>query len=272
MRGTEEFDATDHPTRAIGSLQYQIDPYCSPVTGWNVVIPKFATHDHPFHFSAELNVWDSGVTWNNWVADKSVYVFSHIFAHGAEDSRIFTSICVINTLLLGRSIPAALASIGASVVPPPITPFPLPMKAQTGMVVRPVVAIVAAPAVDDAVTVVAARAPPATSELPFHPIARPPVFIVDTNAALAPLISGKSTADPLTSVQTRPSAESAIHARDPLPTATHRCPGATVLALEYAVHAIPSADHAIILPVEAAHDAGPVATNRFPFHETEFTP
>jgi hypothetical protein len=145
-----------------------------------------------------------------------------MFAHGAEDSRIFTSRCVIKTLLLARSIPAAVVSIGASVVPPPITPFPLPMKAQTGMVVRPVVAIVAADVVDDAVTVVAARAPPTTSELPFHPIARPPVFIVVTNVALAPLISGKSTDEPLTSVQTRPSAESAIHARDPLPTATQR--------------------------------------------------
>ena len=44
------------------------------------------------------------------------------------------------------------------------------------------------------------------------------------------------------------------------------------MALEYAVHAIPSADHAMILPVEAAHDAGPVATNRFPFQHTEFAP
>jgi hypothetical protein len=146
------------------------------------------------------------------------------------------------------------------------------MKAHTGMVVRPVVAIVAADVVEDAVTVVAARAPPTTSEFPFHPIARAPVFIDDTSVAVAPLISGKSTADPLTSVQTRPSAESAIHARDPLPTATHLCPGATVLALEYAVHVIPSADHAMILPVEHAPDAGPVATNRFPFQETEFAP
>ena len=72
MRGAMELDATDHPTRASGSLQYQIDPYCSPVCGWNVVIPKFATHDQPFHFSAELNVCVSGVTWNNWVPDKSV--------------------------------------------------------------------------------------------------------------------------------------------------------------------------------------------------------
>jgi hypothetical protein len=179
---------------------------------------------------------------------------------------------VIKTLLLARIVKLWKDASGTFVVPPPITPFPLPMKAHTGMVVRPVVAIVAAPEVDEAVTVVAARAPPTTRELPFHPIARPPVFIVDTSAALAPLISGKSTAEPLTSVQTRPSAESAIHARDPLPTATHLCPGATVFALEYAVHDIPSADHAIILPVEAAHDAGPVATNRFPFHETEFTP
>ena len=72
MRGATELDATDHPTRASGSLQYQIDPYCSLVSGLNVVIPKFATHDQPFHFSAELNVWDSGVTWNNWVPERSV--------------------------------------------------------------------------------------------------------------------------------------------------------------------------------------------------------
>jgi hypothetical protein len=206
------------------------------------------------------------------VAERSVYVFSHIFAQGAEDSRIFTSRCVIKTLLLARIVKVWKDASGTFVVPPPITPFPLPMKAHTGMVVRPVVAIVAAVVVDDAVTVVAARAPPATSELPFHPIARAPVFIDDTSVALAPLISGKSTAEPLTSVQTRPSAESAIHARDPLPTATHLCPGATVFAVEYAVHVIPSADHAMILPVDAAHDAGPVAMNRFPFQDTEFAP
>jgi hypothetical protein len=146
------------------------------------------------------------------------------------------------------------------------------MKAHTGIVVRPVVAIVAAVVVEDAVTVVAAREPPTISEFPFHPIARAPVFIVVTSAALAPLISGKNTAEPLTSVQTRPSAESAIHARDPLPTATHLCPGATVFAVEYAVHVIPSADHAMILPVDAADDAGPVAMNLFPFHDTEFAP
>ena len=97
-------EATDHPTRARGSVQYQIDPNFSPVTGLNVVIPKFATHDQPFHFSAELNVWDSGVTWNNWVADKSEYVFNHIFAQGCDASRIFTSRCVINTLLLVRIV------------------------------------------------------------------------------------------------------------------------------------------------------------------------
>ena len=123
-------------------------------------------------------------------------------AHGADASRIFTSKCVINTLLLARIVKLWKDASGTFVVPPPITPFPLPMKAHTGMVVRPVVAIVAADVLDDAVTVVAARAPPTTRELPFHPIARPPVFIDDTNAALAPLISGKSTADPLTSVQT----------------------------------------------------------------------
>ena len=272
IRGVAVLDATDHPTRASGSVQYHIDPYGSPEAGFIVVIPKFATHDHPFHFSAELKVCVSGVTWNNCVPERSVYVFSHIFAQGALDSRIFTSRCVIKTLLLTRRYDCAVWSIGPSDVPPPITPFPLPMNAHTGMVVRPVVAIVVAVVVDDAVTVVAARAPPATSELPFHPTARAPVFIVVTNAALAPLISGKNTAVPLTSVQTRPSAESAIHARDPLPTATHLCPGATVFALEYAVHVIPSADHAIILLVDAAHDAGPVATNRFPFHDTEFAP
>lgn len=165
-----------------------------------------------------------------------------------------------------------MLSIGAFVVPPPITPFPLPINAHTGMVVRPVVAIVAVDVVEDAVTVVAERAPPTTSELPFHPIARAPVFIVLTSALLAPLISENSSADPLTSVHTRPSAESAIHARDPLPTATHLCPGATVFVVEYAFHEIPSADHAIILPEEDALDAGPVATNRFPFQHTEFAP
>ena len=151
-----------------------------------------------------------------------------------------------------------------------MTPFPLPIKAQTGMVVRPMVDV--AVNCDVAVTVVADLAPPMTSELPFHPIARPPVFIVFTSAALAPLISENSRAEPLTSVQTRPSADNAIHARDPLPTATHRCPGATVFVVEYAFQEIPSADHAIILLVEHAPDAGPVATNRFPFHEIEFAP
>ena len=102
MRGAAEFDATDQPTRASGSVQYQIDPYWSPVSGLNVVIPKFATHDHPFHFNAELNVCISGVTWNNWVPERSVYVFNHIFAHGELASRIFTSMCVMKTLLLTR--------------------------------------------------------------------------------------------------------------------------------------------------------------------------
>jgi hypothetical protein len=72
MRGGALLDATDHPTRASGSVQYQMVPYCSPVVGFIVVIPKFATHDQPFHFSAELNVCVSGVTWNNWVPAKSV--------------------------------------------------------------------------------------------------------------------------------------------------------------------------------------------------------
>ena len=126
--------------------------------------------------------------------------------------------CVMNTLLLVRIVNPEAS--GESVVPPPITPFPLPMKAQTGMVVRPMVDV--AVNCDAAVTVVADRAPPTTSEFPFHPIARAPVFIVFTSAALAPLISENNTDEPLTSVHTRPSPDSAIHARDPLPTATHR--------------------------------------------------
>ena len=176
----------------------------------------------------------------------------------------------MNTLLLVRIVKLWKDASGTFVVPPPITPFPLPMNAQTGMVVRPVVAVAVSSDVAD--TVVAALAPPTTSEVPFHPIERAPVFIVDTSAVLAPLISENSRDDPLTSVQTRPSADNAIHARDPLPTATHRCPGATVFTVEYAVHEIPSADHAIILPVEYPDDAGPVATNRFPFQDTEFAP
>ena len=270
MREFAEFDATDHPTRARGSVQYQIDPYCSPVTGLLVVSPKFATHDHPFHFSAELNVCDSGVTWNNWVAERSVYVFSHIFAHGALASRIFTSICVIKTLLLVRIDKLWKDASGTFVVPPPSTPLPLPIKAQTGIVVRPIVDV--AVDCDTVVIVVADRAPPTMRLLPFQPTARAPVFIALTSAALAPLISEKSAADPATSVQTRPSADNAIHARDPLPTATHLCPGATVFAEEYAFHEIPSADHAIMLLVEDESAAGPVAMNRLPFHDTEFAP
>jgi hypothetical protein len=176
----------------------------------------------------------------------------------------------MKTLLLARRYDAAATSIGALDVPPPITPLPLPMNAQTGMVVRPVVAV--AVNCETAVTVVADRAPPTTSELLFHPIARPPVFIVLTSAALAPLISENRSDDPITSVQTRPSADNPIHAREPLPTATHLCPGATVLVVEYAFQEIPSADHAMIFPVEHAADAGPVAMNRFPFQETEFAP
>jgi hypothetical protein len=176
----------------------------------------------------------------------------------------------MKTLLLVRRYDAAVVSIGALDVPPPITPFPLPMNAQTGIVVRPMVDV--AVNCDVGVTVVAERAPPTTSESPFHPIARPPVFIVFTSAALAPLISEKRRADPLTSVHTRPSADNAIEAREPLPTATHRCPGATVLVVEYAFQEIPSADQAIMLPVEHAPEAGPVATKRFPFHDIEFAP
>lgn len=223
-------EATDHPTRARGSVQYHIDPNFSPVMGLNVVIPKFATHDQPFHFSAELNVWDSGVTWNNWVADKSVYVFSHIFAHGADASRIFTSRCVINTLLLARIVKLWNEASGTFVVPPPMTPLPLPMNAQTGMVVRPVVAV--AVSCDVSVIVVADRAPPTIRLLPFHPTARAPVPIVFTTAVVAPEISENNSAEPLTSVHVRPSAEVAIVAADPLPTATHLCPGATVFVVE----------------------------------------
>lgn len=272
IRGeVKEFDATDHPTRASGSVQYHIDPNCSLVIAFCVVvIPKFATHDHPFHLIAELNDCVSGVTWNNMVPDKSVYVFSHIFANGAVDSRMFTSKCVTKTLLLTRRYDASVVPVGTFVVPPPITPFPLPMNAYTGIVVRPVVTV--AVDWDVAVTVVAERAPPTTSDSLFHPIARAPVFIVFTSVVLAPLISANRSAEPLISVHTRPSADIPIHARDPLPTATHRCPGAIVFAVEYAVQVIPSGDHAIILPVEYVPDAGPVATNRFPFHETEFTP
>ena len=144
------------------------------------------------------------------------------------------------------------------------------MNAYTGIVVRPVVTV--AVDWDVAVTVVAERAPPITSDSLFHPIARAPVFIVLASVVLAPLISANRSAEPLISVHTRPSADSPIHARDPLPTATHRCPGAIVFAVEYAVQVIPSGDHAIILPVEYVPDAGPVATNRFPFHDIEFTP
>ena len=265
-------EATDHPTRARGSVQYQIDPNFSPVTGLNVVIPKFATHDQPFHFSAELNVWDSGVTWNNWVADKSVYVFSHIFAHGADASRIFTSRCVINTLLLVRIVKLWNEASGTFVVPPPMTPLPLPMNAQTGMVVRPVVAV--AVSCDVSVIVVADRAPPTMRLLPFHPTARAPVPIVFTTAVVAPEISANKSAEPLTSVHVRPSAEVAIVAADPLPTATHLCPGATVFVVEYAVQDIPSADHAIIFPAVPDFEeyAGPVATNRLPFQHTDVAP
>ena len=138
------------------------------------------------------------------------------------------------------------------------------------MVVRPLVDV--AVNCDAGVTVVADLAPPTTRLLPFQPIARAPVFIVLTSPELAPEIFENSTADPLTSVQTLPSADNAIHARVPLPTATHLCPGATVLAEEYAFHEIPFADHAIILLVEHEADAGPVAMNRLPFHETEFAP
>jgi hypothetical protein len=91
---------------------------------------------------------------------------------------------------------------------------------------------------------------------------------------LAPEISANNSDDPLTSVQVRPSAEVAIVATDPLPTATHLWPGATVLVVEYAVHDIPSADHAIILPAVPDFDeyAGPVATNRLPFQHTDVAP
>ena len=93
---------------------------------------------------------------------------------------MFASKCVINTLLLTRIIDAAVASIGPSVVPPPITSLPLPIKAHTGIVARPVVVL--AVEMELAVTVVADRDPPTTSEFPFHPIARDPVFILATSA------------------------------------------------------------------------------------------
>ena len=138
------------------------------------------------------------------------------------------------------------------------------------MVVRPIDEM--AVACDAGVVVVADLAPPTMRELPFQPTARAPVFIVLTSAALAPLISENSSADPTTSVQTRPSVDNAMHARDPLPTATHLCPGVTVFVVEYPFHEIPSTDHAIILPVEDESAAGPVAMNRLPFHATEFAP
>jgi hypothetical protein len=178
--------------------------------------------------------------------------------------------CVIYTLLLTRIDKDWKDASGTFVVPPPITPFPLPINAQTGMVVRPIVDV--AVACDAGVVVVADRAPPTIRLLPFQPTARAPVFIVFTSAALAPLISENSVAELATSVQIRPSTDVAIHARDPLPTATHLCPGATVFVVEYAFHEIPSADHAMILPVEHEDDAGPVAMNRLPFHAIEFAP
>ena len=135
---------------------------------------------------------------------------------------------------------------------------------------RPIVEL--AVACDDGVIVVADLAPPTMRLLPFQPTARAPVFIVFTSAVVAPLISEKSVAEFATSVQTRPSADVAIQARDPLPTATHLCPSATVFAVEYAFHEIPSADHAIILPVEHEAAAGPVAMNLLPFHATELAP
>jgi hypothetical protein len=146
------------------------------------------------------------------------------------------------------------------------------MNAQTGMVVRPVVAVAVSREVS--VIVVADREPPIIRLLPFHPIARAPVSIVFTTAVVAPEISENKSGDPLTSVHVRPSADVAIVAADPLPTATHLCPGATVLVVEYAVQEIPSADHAIIFPAVPDFDeyAGPVATNRLPFQETEFAP
>ena len=156
------------------------------------------------------------------------------------------------------------------VVPPPIKPLPLPINAQTGIVVRPIDEV--AISCDDGVVVVAERDPPTISVLPFQPTARAPVFIVFTSVVVA-LLKSENIADvPVTSVQTRPSVDNAIHARDPLPTAIHLCPGATVIAVEYPVHEIPSADHAIILPVEHEAAAGPVAMNRFPFHAIELAP
>ena len=115
-------------------------------------------------------------------------------------------------------------------VPPPRTPLPLPINAQTGIVVRPIDEM--ALCCDAAVVVVAERAPPTIRLLPFHPIVRAPVFIVFTRAEVAPLISEKNADEPDTSVHTRPSADNAIHARDPLPTAIHLCPGVSVFVVE----------------------------------------
>jgi hypothetical protein len=139
-----------------------------------------------------------------------------------------------------------------------------------GTVVRPIVEI--AVAVEDPVVVVAERAPPTIRLFPFHPIARAPVFIVFTSSVLAPEISENRSADPLTSVHTRPSPDIAIVAVRPLPTATQRCPGATVFDVEYEFHEIPSLDHAIIFPLLPDEYAGPVATNRLPFQEIEVEP
>ena len=85
-------------------------------------------------------------------------------------------------------------------------------------------------------------------------------------------MSGKSADVPYDSLQIFPSVDVAIVDRLPLPTAIQRCPGATVFADENAVHFIPSADHAIILPVDNDEYAGPVAMNRLPFQDTDFTP
>ena len=163
-----------------------------------------------------------------------------------------------------------VAASDVLVVPPPNTPFPLPIKAQTGIVVRPIDEV--AVSCDEGVVVVADLAPPTRRLLPFQPTARAPVFIALTSVVVAPLISENKVAELATSVQTRPSLDKAIHARDPLPTATHRCPGAIVFAVEKPFHEIPSADHAIILVVEHVAVAGPVAINRFPFHAIELAP
>ena len=127
---------------------------------------------------------------------------------------------------------------------------PLPMNAYTGTLV-----LLTTP-----------PEPPTVKLVPFHPIALAP------GDRELEEISGKSFDDSYISFQFFPSADVAIVARLPLPTATQRCPLANVFLDEYAVHFIPSLDHAITFPAEVNEYAGPVAIKRFPFQQTDFTP